>query len=52
MKTVKTKKVLEPSTKNIPEKGNVETPTKRNPTILQISTQTEVSSTNRPSTSA
>ena len=51
-KTVETKKAPEPSTKNIPEKGNVEAPAKRNPTILQRSTQTEVSSTNRPSTSA
>jgi ribonuclease HI len=51
-KTVETKKTSEPSTKKIPEKGNVEPPTKRNPTILQRSTQTKVSSTNRPSTSA
>ena len=51
-KTIETKKVLEPSTKKILEKGNDETPTKRNPTILQRSTQTEFSSTNRPSTSA
>jgi hypothetical protein len=51
-KIVETKKDPKPSTKKIPEKDNVETPAKRNPTILQISTQTEVSSTNRPNTSA
>jgi hypothetical protein len=51
-KIVETKKAPDPSTKKIPEKGNDETPAKRNPTILQRSTQTEVSSTNRPSTSA
>ena len=34
-KTVETKKAPEPSTKKILEKGNVEIPTKRNPTILQ-----------------
>jgi predicted nucleic acid-binding Zn-ribbon protein len=47
-KVVETKKSPEPSTKNIPEKGNVEDPAKRNLTILQISTQTEVSSANPP----
>jgi hypothetical protein len=51
-KTVETKKTPEPSTKNIPKKGNVETTAKRNLTILQRSTQIEVSSTNQPNTSA
>jgi hypothetical protein len=50
-KIVETKKSAEPSTKKIPKKGNVEAPAKRNPTILQRSTQTKVSSTNQPSTS-
>ena len=51
-KVVETKKSPEPSTKKIPEKGNVEAPAKRNLTILQRSTQTEVSSTNPPNTSS
>jgi len=46
-KIVETKKSPWPSTKKIPEKGNVEAPAKINPTILKRSTQTEVSSTNR-----
>jgi hypothetical protein len=50
-KTFQTKKAPKPSTKKILEKGNAETPLKRNPTILQRSTQTDVSSTNRPNTS-
>ena len=45
-KIVETKKALEPSTKKILEKGIIEAPAKRNPTILQRSTQNEVSSTN------
>ena len=51
-KIVETKRASEPSTKKIPEKGNAEVPTKRNFTILKISSQTEVSSTNSPNTSA
>jgi hypothetical protein len=51
-KVVETKKALETSTKKIPEKGNAEALAKRNHTILQISTQTKVSSTNRPNTSS
>jgi hypothetical protein len=51
-KTIETKKTSEPSTKKVPEKGNAEPLAKRNPTILQISMQIEVSSTNLPSTSA
>jgi hypothetical protein len=51
-KMVKTKKTFEPSTKKILEKGNAEPLEKIGPTILQRSMQTEVSSTNQPSTSA
>ena len=51
-KIVETKKSLELSIERIPEKGNSEAPAKRNLTILQISTQTELSSTNPPNTFA
>jgi L-rhamnose mutarotase len=51
-KIVETKKTSESSTKKVPERSNVESPAKRNPTILQRSNQTEVSSTSQPSASA
>jgi hypothetical protein len=51
-KIVETKKAPEPSIEKIPEKGNVEVLAKGNLTILKISSQTEVSSTNPPNTSA
>jgi len=51
-KTVETNNTFESSTKKIPEKGNTKSPPKRNPTILQRSNQTEVSSTSQPSTYA
>jgi len=51
-KIVETKKTSEPSTRKIPEKGNVESLAKRNPTILQRSRQTKVSLIIQPSTSA
>jgi hypothetical protein len=50
-KTVDTKKSPEPSAEKKLEKGNAEVPTKRNPTILKKSSQSEVSSINPPDTS-
>jgi hypothetical protein len=47
---VETQKYPEPFAEKIPEKGNAEVPTKRNLTIMKISSQTEVSSTNPPNT--
>jgi hypothetical protein len=44
-KTIETKKAPEPSTKKVPKKGTTEALAKINPTILQRSTQAEVSST-------
>jgi hypothetical protein len=49
-KVVESKKSPKPSSKKTPEKSNVEAPTKRNITILQRSTQTEVSSIDPPNT--
>jgi hypothetical protein len=50
-KIVKTKRAPEPSTEKILEKGNAKVPAKRNLTILKISSQTDLSSTNSSNTS-